>query len=336
MDDYFWFLGEADPVYEPLVLALRQGYLELWSDQVAALLRLRFYTWDSRWGAWFLLFAFGLKDSQACWFIPLYRKLGLLHVLVVSGSHFSFLGRWFQRLIEGPARLLYAGRFISFRIWSNLALASKFLSSVVLVFYSLLVGFNPPCQRALLALLFVIWLPMLIGPQSADRIDRWVMAAQAFCFPNSFLSLSNALSWTAYALLRRVKPWPLAWQRKFLPGIETPLVFVNLSYFGLFSPVGVFLNPLLSSVWDVLLCWGMIVPIWPNSSLASWLCLVLNRLHEGLITVMHWQDYHQGLLKLSVSVRYLQALRSGFWILGTWALLSFWKKQTKPAEACRF
>ena len=333
-NNFFWFLNDPKPAQDPLSLALQQGFLAHWAELASVWIRQRLLNWDLTWGPWFLLFAFGLNDGKPVWFTNLYRQLGLLHVLVVSGSHFSFLGRWLQFAIEGPGRCFYAWRWLRFPHWLQLVIFERFLLSAASCFFGILVGFNPPCQRAFLSLLVLIWLPLIAGPQTRPQVDRWVMSGQAICFPNSFFSLSNALSWSAYALVRCQKPWPKVWQRLLLPGVEGPLIAVNLAYFGIFSPIGVLLNPCLGPIWHLLLILGLGVLIWPESILGQWLRLSLDSVHQSLLAALHWQEKHQGAAELWLTDVAKSPFRVGLWLLASWALLRLWCEENPTDEAC--
>ncbi len=329
---FFWFNCSASPLLDPLPRFFQGGQLDLLAGRLVHHIQTIYLDWDPHWGSWFLGFALGegLSDN---WH-TLYRELGLLHVLVVSGSHFSFLGMIFQGVIEGAGRILYSLRIIGLGFWMGWITAARFLVSLIMTLFALMVGFNPPCQRAWLAILFKLWLPLLGAPCPDRQQDRWIFCLQALLFPHSFLSLSNALSWSAFALIRVLKPWPKKWQSLLLPGIEGPMITVNLSYFGVFSPFGILLSPILQSLWNVLLGWGLLVLLWPESFLGECLLIFLEHLHTLLLAVHQFQANAGGPVLGEGEDWWGQAMRTLLWCMASWTFLSLWRHDSIRDEAC--
>lgn len=326
---FFWFLGSADTLYDPLPRFFQNGYL----DRIAATLTLQlqhfFLNWDSEWGPWFLRFGFGLKeDGQDTW-PRIYQDLGLLHVLVVSGAHFSFIGGILQKFVEGPGRIAYALRLVPFAGWLGWVTLSRMVVTSLLTLFALVVGFNPPCQRAWLALVLGLWLPLVAAPLDSRQSDRMVFGLQAFLFPGSFLSLSNALSWTAYTLVRYLKPWPKGWQRRLLPAVEGPLIAVNMSYFGSFSPWGLILNTFLQPVWHIVLGAGLLYWIWPDAWLGSMLRGFLQILHDGILYV-HEHGQQNGPVRWEGQGGLDVWGRSLLWCAASGTFLSLWYRREAP------
>jgi len=323
---FFWFLGSSESAHDPMPLFLQQGALDRLADALAQDAHNFFLEWDPDWGSWFLRFGFGLKDTGGDDWPRIYQELGLLHVLVVSGSHFSFVGGLCQTLLEGPGRIAYALRLCSFPVWLGWVTASRILVTVFITVFALVVGFNPPCQRSWLSLLLILWLPLIGAPLADWHRDRWVFTLQALCFPGSFLSLSNALSWSAYTLVRYLKPWPKAWQRRLLPAVEGPLIAVNLSYFGTFSPWGLVLNTLLQPVWNILLGWGLLYWIWPQAWIGEGLQNLLQFLHEGLLYVRE-QGQPNGPIEWKGQGMLDAWGRAILWCAASWTFFSLWRRR---------
>lgn len=329
---FFWFLCAADPAADPIPQIFQGTRLDQIAEDFATTARNFFLNWDPEFGAWYLRFAFGLPVDTGTDWTGIYQDLGLLHVLVVSGAHFSFLGLLGQALVEGPGRIAYALRLCSFSVWLGWTTAARIFLTVIITLFALLVGFNPPCQRSWISLLLRLWLPIIGVPTSDATQDRLVFAMQAFCFPASFLSLSNALSWSAYTLVRRLSSWPRLWQRWLLPAVEGPLIAVNLSYFGSFSPWGMVLNTLLQPVWHLILAWGLLIFLWPNPWLSETLLKVLQGLHDGIRYV--WQEGQQnGSLQWNGQGILWNLGRSLLWCVASWTFFSLWRNLNAGRKA---
>lgn len=323
---FFWFLGSAESSNDPIPRFFNQGILDRMAGVLAQDLQSFFLDWNPEWGAWFLRFGFGLKDQGDDAWPQIYEDLGLLHVLVVSGAHFSFIGGLCQTLVEGPGRMAYALRLLSFSGWLGWVTGARLLTTVLITIFALVVGFNPPCQRAWLSLLLGLWLPLIAAPLTEMRSDRWVFSLQALCFPGSFLSLSNALSWSAYTMVRYLKPWPKQWQRRLLPSVEGPLIAVNLSYFGVFSPWGLLLNTFLQPVWHIVLGGGLLYWIWPQVWIGHALQILLQHLHEAILFV-HLYGQQNGPVRWEAQSNLGILGRSLLWCAGSWTFFRLWHRR---------
>ncbi|HYX38073.1 MAG TPA: ComEC/Rec2 family competence protein [Oligoflexus sp.] len=330
MPSFFWFLGSAETEADPIPIFFKDGALDRLADGLAQQAEDFFLAWDPDWGLWFLRFGFGLKLEGGDDWPRIYQELGLLHVLVVSGAHFSFIGGLCQTLLGSPGRIGYAMRLLSFPAWLGWMTATRMMVTVLITLFALIVGFNPPCQRAWLSLLLGLWLPLIGAPLDDMRRDRWVFTVQALCFPGSFLSLSNALSWSAYTMVRYLKPWPKAWQRRLLPAVEGPLIAVNLSYFGLFSPWGLCLNTLLQPVWHIVLGCGLLYWIWPQAWIGEGLQHMLRLLHEGILFV-HEHGQQNGPVQWEGRGPWGALGRSILWCAASWTFFRLWRRRE---DAC--
>lgn len=326
---FFWFLGSADTLHDPLPRFFQGGPFDRIASRLTSQLQHFFLSWDSEWGAWFLRFGFGLKEEGQDTWPRIYQDLGLLHVLVVSGAHFSFIGGFLQKLIEGPGRIAYALRLLPFVGWLGWVTLARLAVTGLITLFALVVGFNPPCQRAWLALLLGLWLPLVAVPLNSRQSDRLVFSLQAFLFPGSFLSLSNALSWTAYTLVRYLKPWPKGWQKRLLPAVEGPLIAVNMSYFGSFSPWGLVLNTFLQPVWHIVLGAGLLYWIWPEDWIGTLLRNLLQVLHEGILYV-HQHGQQNGPVRWEGQGWMDVWGRSILWCAASGAFLSLWTRGEDP------
>lgn len=323
---FFWFLGSSDSSSDPIPRFFNQGILDRIAEKLADDLQNFFLAWHPEWGAWFLRFGFGFKSTSDDAWPRIYEELGLLHVLVVSGAHFSFIGGILQTLVEGPGRVAYALRLMPFSVWLGWVTGARIVVTLSITIFALVVGFQPPCQRAWLSLLLSLWLPLIAAPLTDMRSDRWVFTLQALCFPGSFLSLSNALSWSAYTMVRYLKPWPKAWQRRVLPAVEGPMIAVNLSYFGVFSPWGLLLNTFLQPVWHIILGLGLLSWIWPEPWIGMGLQFMLQHLHDGILFV-HEHGQLNGPVRWEGQGTPGLWGRSLLWCAASWTFFRLWRRR---------
>ena len=275
--DPFWFICSRDLADEPAVRLILRSWMGWWIEPVRFWLDQHCRAWHPVWGLW----AFGLIGGKIApeleELTALYRQLGLLHVLVISGSHFIYLSRIFRFVIGLPARVLYTFRLLSFTHWFACDLTAQCLNAFLLGFYALVVGFPPPCQRAFILIVLQTGAPLFTGLWARPRLMLAAAFWQALLFPLSFTSLSNILSWSTAAVLVQFSRPNWLW---FLPR-EMAMGIISLTYFGVLSPIGLLLNPLLEHVWGPLLllaAGGMVA----TSSQREWINYTLDIFHEFL------------------------------------------------------
>jgi len=327
--DFFWFLCENS---QDLTVVLDMAYLPVFSYDLRSRIYTFYEAWDPVWGNWFLQFSFGKVIENEQEWRSIYKSLGLLHILVVSGSHFTLIGGFLKVAIELPVRLSYSAGLINYRAWINWNYFSRLIVCFLMSEYAFLVGFNPPCQRAWLSLILHLIGPMILGPLSLRQHDRIVLFFQSLLFSNSFLSMSNALSWCSYGILRRTRLWPKVWQRWLLPGLELPLLSVTVSFFGFFSPIGVILNPILQPFWQLALIVGILFFFWPENFLGEVLRYGLSIVHSILIYSYLTQLELGGVIGYSKVDLLWNLLRCVLWFAATWVLVDIWRNDPKLAE----
>lgn len=309
--DFAWFHCQAriepEPAYQFLMATwLGSGVLsaQKWLEDLCR-------GWHPVWGPWALGLLGGKMDASNRNMSNLYRQLGLLHVLVISGSHFAYLARFVGFLGGLPVRSLYAVRALTFRSWLTLDILIQLSGLIVLTFYALMVGFSPPCQRAFIWIVLSGFVPYFLGPwSSTSHLLLAVASAQAFLFPLNFLSLSNVLSWSTAAVLAifpRSGWWPS------LPR-ELAMSLIGLTYFGIFSPIGLLLNPLLEHAWGPVLLLAFLgaLDLGGSRNAVNW-CLDI--LHAGLESAAAWQQQLWGAPYLAWVQPFDLGLRSLAWLL---------------------
>ena len=152
---------------------------------------------------WLASIFFGDLTELSDEIIQSFRVTGLLHLLVVSGLHISFLAEIFRALCVGPLRLFYAMRLVSASAWPKMWKIACCMSLVGILIFSFLIGFPASAQRA--SLIFFFSTINLLFLQSKESSHRAVLIRavswQSFLFPLNFLSLSNILTWSVYVTL---------------------------------------------------------------------------------------------------------------------------------------
>lgn len=284
-DDTFWYLCQSDILVEPGYLILSQGWLGGYIEGAKDYLLEACKAWDPLWGPWAQGLLGGRLDSKGTGLTEIYRKLGLIHVLVISGSHFTFLIHLGGALLGWPSRLLYACRAINFRVWFNLHIIEKSILWLFLVFYAMIVGFPPPCQRAFIMGLLASWWPYIRGALTSQKLVRLSAFLQALFFPQGFASVSNALSWSALAIIQRFSK--KEFDAASIVRRELAMACLSMSYFGQFSPLSLFLNPILGPLWNGLLLLA-IIGVFAGGG--PWLNLILASFHEFLYSCGRIQD----------------------------------------------
>jgi len=269
--DAFWFLCSVDSAAEPGRLWLESTWLGYRMGEARAALAQACLQWHPHWGPWALGLLGGQEAPGSSSLVQLYKELGLVHVLVISGSHFSFLAGLLSGCFSYPVRCLYVIRLLSFRRWLTLHLLLEMFILCLITQYALLVALPPPCQRAWLA-----WVVGQLRTWSADREDPnqellTVAWLQALLFPLSWLSLSNALSWAAWASLVR-----------FSGRVERQccISLLSLGFFAAFNPLGFVLNIALEPLWNLVLA-ALVASLttgWGQTLLPE----ALDVLHQGL------------------------------------------------------
>lgn len=243
----------------------------------------RCFAWDPIWGGLaFSMLMGGVVDGELK---GLYRQLGFLHVLVISGSQFSILSRWLDFVIGRPSQIFYAMTLIDWRAYRHVKLFSDFVLGIALLVYLLACGATPPCQRAFLDHGGRIVTRWLRGPEASLNAPT-VFALQALFFPQTWLSLSNVLSWGAILCLKYFgHTKSIADQFRASMAIQ----LLSLSLFGRISLSSLYLDFFIAPLWDILLFVSIAAILVPELGLQGLFSESLAYIHSGLAKIEQWQ-----------------------------------------------
>lgn len=188
---------------------------------------------------WTLAIALGETGYLERGVVDAFKKIGIYHLLVLSGLHLSLILGGLFRLIEGPARFLYGFgvlRYGGFRLWQRgHFIFSLMVAGTLMVFF----GAGVSIQRA--ALLFALNQVAGRGLSTAKRYQVYGVGLLLHISLNreGVFGLGGLLSWGSFLLL-------VTMQRN--------------------SFVGFILTHLLLSCWQWL-CLGQFSIFWPLISM---------------------------------------------------------------------
>ncbi len=126
-----------------------------------------------------------------------FKRTGLYHLIVVSGSHVSFAALCVSVIVLMPWQLAYALRWVTPEAWVQLRAVMVTLAMTSAWLYAVLVGLPQSAQRALLGFLVFQASPMFFGTPSGAQRLLITGLMQGLIYPLGFASVSTLLSWGA-------------------------------------------------------------------------------------------------------------------------------------------
>lgn len=276
--------------------------------------------WHPLWGklAFSLIMGGRPEDSLK----GLYRSLGFLHVLVISGSQFSILSKWLKNICQAPVFALYSLVLIDWRGFRALNFLADFVTLVGLTIYLLACGVSPPCQRAYIQHLYEFlqkwfWVSRVFKKPSST--GAWVFQAQALLFPTQWFSLSTLLSWGAVYSLKFFGS-----TRNYFTQLRISLSIqlLSLGMFSRLSIASLLFDFFVSPVWDILLFVCLAGIFIPELHLQMGMTMALNYFHESLWKLDLWQTALFGSSTLSFRASVAWWGRLSAVLLFAWLFLS--------------
>ena len=212
-------------------------------------------------GPWLKAMLLGVSTNERGGLLEAFRATGLLHFIVVSGSHVTLVHRIFRAIFLLPAnifRALLPGRITFGRVR---ALSPDLLALMAVAVFCLVAGLDPPVQRAVCSLVVAQGVSMAGSRLHTSAMIASTFLLQATFWPVGFLSRSNLLSWVAWTIVLFVRP--LAKGTLPLSGACLRQVLLMLAmavFFGISSSFGIVANvfflPLLELffVFSIFIC----------------------------------------------------------------------------------
>lgn len=213
-----------------------------------------------------------IKDS--------FKKLGIFHLLVVSGFHVIMAVHVFNLIFKFPFQLIYSVRLIKPRSWTILSIVVDVLSSIIAVCYGYITGFSSPAQRAVIIYITARLSKIFFG--QIPFYDRAIFSffVQALLFPIGFLSESTLMSWVAYLCLIETSCGKMKDEIKksiiqkikqsFLSAIkqQTKLTIFAAACFAQLSVIGIIANLLFVPLFTIIFLLTFTFPFINNSDWA--------------------------------------------------------------------
>lgn len=189
-----------------------------------------------------------------------FKKTGLYHLLVVSGFHFTILCRLLELFVSGPFQLCYVVGMIRARLWVRLSCVLRVIILLCAFLYGLLVGFQAPCQRALLGFAIHILEPLFHGRATLWKRLQWTAVLQSVLFPGGFASVSNFLSWGAYVFVVAtiVRARSFVQKLALVLILQLKLLVLSFALIGKASLIGIAANILIAPVFPLIFIGGLI------------------------------------------------------------------------------
>lgn len=211
-------------------------------------------------GAWFKALLLGISSNERGGLLDAFRATGLLHFIVVSGSHVTLMQRLFSAFFSVPLIALRA----LFPALSSIAMNGTRLAAVFATIpvaaFCLVAGLDPPVQRAICSLIvmqLVAVAGLSMGPASMMASTFMI---QAVFWPVGFASRSNMLSWISWSIVVLVRPF-----LRGTPSIATAclrqslLMVAMASFFGISCSAGIIANLVFLPVLEVFFVASVVV-----------------------------------------------------------------------------
>lgn len=247
-------------------------------------------------------------------------RLGIAHILSVSGFHVGILGGLLQRLLR-TLRLSRKGQLG----WT----------SFVLALYCLLTGLNAPVIRATLLFLLYELGAVKHRQRSALHLLCAAFLVQLLASPVQLTSLSFQLTYGAVLGLTLVTPWlkslwsPRRWGRVWTAlcaslGAQIGILLPELYWFQELPLLGVWVNMAVISLATVIisLCWVvlLLLPLPPLAAAMGWLT---GRLMDGMLLGVKAAGALPGIM---LWVRQANVLTAAAWALLLLCMSWWWPR----------
>ncbi len=309
--DILWFVdGDLSRVSKPI--GLQSTFYTKISSEIRGTIMSVTQLWSGRWGELASSMICGISLSSKNPLHDLYYNLGVIHLIVISGSHFVLLNKITLFFCSSPFKLLYSIRLISARHYVFAKIICDISCFFIMLIYGGIVNWSPPCQRAFFLTTVHILSRWLLKVNSEDRQIKLALVLQVIFFPFSFFSTSNVLSWSFGLIFEsfHLKSKPPRHQQLFIRWIYIAgLQFTLLDSVSFASIIFDFLWGFTGDLIVLLLCLGLFLV---KNQLLINVEGILELLHLPYFIVEGFQERFVGGRALSIQEPYGYYLRVFF------------------------
>ena len=129
-----------------------------------------------------------------------FKKLGIYHLLIISGLHFSLFAFFIREFIFFIIKIFYIFKIISPLSWIKISIIFDIIICVVLILFSYIVGLSSATQRALLIFIVHRLSSYTTGILPRSHLIPLTITLQTLLFPLGFISVATLISWISYIL----------------------------------------------------------------------------------------------------------------------------------------
>ncbi len=219
---------------------------------------------------WLSAFLLGDKEFLTPEVKQSFKRVGIYHILVVSGGHISLIVIGLHLLLELPFRTIYVLTAWLRPHWIRVKFWIAWASLVIIWIYSWLIGLETSVQRALLLHTFYVLSRLYWGRSRIVECLTSAAVAQMILFPDQFMCLGTALSWGTFLILvfHQVDTFGPRWFQVI--HLQAKILLAVTIFLQRFSVFWLVSNPLVSGLCSILLLTGVFIILWPESGLAFW------------------------------------------------------------------
>jgi hypothetical protein len=225
------------------------------------------------------------------------RRLGLLHIMVLSGGHLYIVLNFALFLVRFLPIFAYVAGWTSMKVWPKVWILSHVFGVTCVVLFAVAVGFSQSIQRALICLLLLTMTPRRVSRKVRLSRNGWAVIIQAALFPCDLLSLSNLLTWAGTLLLQTMST-AVALKSKTqiflqLLGVQIVFFMTSLLAFGSVTLPQIIINIIFVPFFNVFLS-GNLLALTPliDSEALRWFMTLQMQFLELLRNISAWIGLH--------------------------------------------
>lgn len=213
--------------------------------------------WPSGRREWLQSFILGADMRLDALTTSALRRLGLLHIVVLSGSHLAVLSMFSLIALRFLPLILLNIGVLTMRTWPTVWTMTALMSLAGLVVFSFIVGLPQSVQRAMILCLALQLSDLFWIRKSAAEVLVGVWLLQTTLFPVHILSLSMFLSWSGSLILSGFltssfrKSWFALIQERIF--IQTIFAIGSFLIFGSIGIASIFANIVFAPLFSLAL-----------------------------------------------------------------------------------